>query len=202
MAQQMAQQQQNYGQGGGQPVVQNQGGGQPVVQNQGGVQPQSGGSTGQGGTGQPQVNPNLQQGGVGGQQVGFGGGNPTSLAELAAHPTFNVIKQVVQQRPEALTQILQEIQRTNPDLFVLISNNRDEFIRRLKDPVQTDLASQIAQQYTDSLDDNQGDPETHVEVSEEEVAAVNRICENYGFPKAAALEAFLISGKNEEIAVN
>lgn len=114
-----------------------EGGGQPAVQNQwqGDGQPQSGGQTEQGGTGQPQLNPNFQQGGEGGQQVGFGGGNPTSLVELAAHPTFNVIKQVVQQRPEALTQILQEIQCTNPDLFTLISNNRDEFISRLEDPV-------------------------------------------------------------------
>lgn len=157
MAQQLAQaQQQQGGGGGGQPQNQGQGGGgqamgggqTPQVQGgQGGPQVTTGGGGGQpttGGGGQT-------SGGGGGPQMGFSGGNPSSLTELAAHPTFNVIKQVVQQRPEALTQILQEIQRTNPDLFMLISNNREQFINLLKTPVQTDLASQIAQQYTESL---------------------------------------------------
>merc|ERR1712000_409690 len=54
---------------------------------------------------------------------------------LRSHPQFNSIRQLVQQHPQLLQPILQQLQQTNPQTFNLINQNQQEFIRLLNEPV-------------------------------------------------------------------
>lgn len=57
------------------------------------------------------------------------------LGFLRNQPQFQQMRQVVQQNPELLNAVLQQIGQSNPALLQLISQNQEAFVRMLNEPV-------------------------------------------------------------------
>merc|ERR1719418_71804 len=62
---------------------------------------------------------------------GAPGENP--LAFLRDHEMFQQIRSVIQQNPQMLTTMLQQIGRSNPELLSIISQNQEAFIRMINE---------------------------------------------------------------------
>ncbi|TKR82335.1 hypothetical protein L596_016075 [Steinernema carpocapsae] len=126
-------------------------------------------------------------------------------------PQFNELRQIVQENPSALPQILQEIQQLNPQLMGFIRDNQALFLERLNAPVENmeDVEEGEADQEVDNSQHVQqgaggigGGPRTvTIALSQEEVAAVERI-KDMGFPEALVIEAFIACDRNEDLAIN
>lgn len=56
------------------------------------------------------------------------------LAFLRTQPQFQQMRQVIQQNPQLLNAVLQQIGQTNPALLQLISRNQESFVRMLNEP--------------------------------------------------------------------
>merc|ERR1712000_710864 len=104
---------------------------------------------------------------------------------LRSHPQFNSIRQLVQQHPQLLQPILQQLQQTNPQTFNLINQNQQEFIRLLNEPVPEN---------TPNLP-RMGE----FQVTEEERQAIERL-ESLGYDRARVIEAFFACDKDENLA--
>lgn len=63
------------------------------------------------------------------------GGDPNSLEFLRNQPQFQQLCQVVQANPSLLNTIMQQLRTTNPQLLSLISQNQEEFVRMLNEPI-------------------------------------------------------------------
>ncbi|MBO8666496.1 hypothetical protein INO76_15820, partial [Staphylococcus aureus] len=59
-------------------------------------------------------------------------------------PTFQQMRTVVQQNPELLNSVLQQIGQTNPALLQMISNNQEAFVRMLNEPNEGAAAAPAA----------------------------------------------------------
>merc|ERR1719186_556748 len=69
--------------------------------------------------------------GGGGGTPAAGGENP--LAFLRDHEMFQQIRAVIQQNPNMLSAMLQQIGQSNPQLLQLISQNQEAFIRMINE---------------------------------------------------------------------
>ena len=58
--------------------------------------------------------------------------------QLRNLPNFDSIRLLVQQHPQFLQQVLQQLSQSNPQMFQLITQNQQEFIRLLNEPVPPD----------------------------------------------------------------
>lgn len=54
------------------------------------------------------------------------------------------MRTVVQQNPELLNSVLQQIGQTNPALLQMISNNQEAFVRMLNEPNEGAAAAPVA----------------------------------------------------------
>lgn len=54
------------------------------------------------------------------------------------------MRSVVQQNPELLNSVLQQIGQTNPALLQMISNNQEAFVRMLNEPTEGTAAAPAA----------------------------------------------------------
>lgn len=102
-------------------------------------------------------------GGRGGAGFGAGAGGMgvPSLEALRNHPQFQQLRQVVQQQPQMLEPILQQVAAGNPQLAQMIAQSPEQFLQLL-------------------AEDGEGDvplpPGAHtVNVTEEERAAIERV---------------------------
>lgn len=88
---------------------------------------------------------------------GDSGGNVTDpLAFLRNQPQFQQMRSVIQQNPELLNAVLQQIGQTNPALLRLISQNQDAFVNMLNEPSANDSASDTERSVEPDVGGNEG----------------------------------------------
>ncbi|KAK2003659.1 UV excision repair protein Rad23 [Colletotrichum falcatum] len=142
-------------------------------------------------------------GGGGGGRGAAAGGNTQAAAAAAAaaaaqgsfgnldflrnNAQFQQLRQVVQQQPQMLEPILQQLGAGNPQLAQLIANNPDQFLQLLGEEVDDDVPLPPGAQA--------------IQVTEEERDAIERLC-RLGFDRDAAIQAYFACDKNEELAAN
>lgn len=118
-----------------------------------------------------------------------------ALDFLRQDPQFQQLRAVIQQNPQLLGPIIEQLGQTSPELFQLISQHEDEFIALMNEGPD-------GQPIADLEDlEGGGDNTRVIELSEEEAAAVERL-QALGFDKARAIEAYIACDKNEELAAN
>lgn len=144
---------------------------------------------------------------------------PPELESIRNNPQFQELRFAVQQNPDLLYQIIDQIAETNPQLLTLIENNREAFFKL--------LLGEDAQMYEDEegnavgdVCEAEGDENFTMEgeeaisegvaqqslmdqlkASPEDSDAIQRITE-MGFDRNAAIEAYFACDKNEELAIN
>jgi UV excision repair protein RAD23 len=59
----------------------------------------------------------------------------TNIDQLRQHPQFNMLKQLVQQNPAAIPQVLDVINQQSPELYAAIQANNDAFIAMMNEPI-------------------------------------------------------------------
>ncbi|KAI1815289.1 UV excision repair protein Rad23 [Poronia punctata] len=110
-----------------------------------------------------------------------------NLDFLRNNPQFQQLRQVVQQQPQMLEPILQQLGAGNPQLAQLISQNPDQFLQLLGEDGDDEAALPPGAQA--------------ISVTEEERDAIERLC-RLGFDRDAAIQAYFACDKNEELAAN
>ncbi|OII75036.1 uncharacterized protein cubi_03146 [Cryptosporidium ubiquitum] len=115
---------------------------------------------------------------------------PGNLESLRTNPLFQQLRSVVQQDPRILPELLVRIGQSNPEILQLITENQEEFIRMMErtDSDEIGEAAQFPMQTT-------------IQLTPQEAESVERL-QALGFPRNAAIEAYLICEKNEELAAN
>jgi len=139
-----------------------------------------------------------QSGGLGG--VGTGGTDPSGsgeenpLAFLSGNPMFQQIRAAIQANPALLQSLLAQLANTNPQLFQLITQNQEAFLKLLMEGGGEGGFGGAG---------GQGGPggQHVIHVTKEEKEAIDRLV-SLGFPKPMAIEAFLACDKNEQLAAN
>lgn len=63
------------------------------------------------------------------------GSGAVTIDALRRHPQFNMLKQLVQQNPGALSQVLDLIGQQSPELLAAIHANNDAFIAMMNEPI-------------------------------------------------------------------
>ncbi|KAK4239876.1 XPC-binding domain-containing protein [Achaetomium macrosporum] len=141
-----------------------------------------------------------QQGRGSGSRAGAGAGAGTgsgaatqqqllgNLEWLRDNAQFQQFRQVVQQQPQMLEPILQQLGASNPQLAQLIAQRPEEFLQLLSETGGDDDAflPPGAQQ---------------ISVTEEERDAIERLV-RLGFTRDEAIQAYFACDKNEELAAN
>ncbi|KAL0637044.1 UV excision repair protein rad23 [Maublancomyces gigas] len=130
-----------------------------------------------------------QRSGGGRGGAGGGAGGLGNLDFLRNNPQFQQLRQVVQQQPQMLEPILQQVGSGNPQLAALISQNPDAFLQLL----------------SEDSDDGEGAPlppgAQQIAVTPEERDAIERLC-RLGFDRDMVIQAYFACDKNEELAAN
>ena len=62
-------------------------------------------------------------------------GGPANIQNLRQHPQFNTLKQLIQQNPAALPQVLNLIGQQSPELLEAIHQNEAAFIAMMNEPI-------------------------------------------------------------------
>jgi UV excision repair protein RAD23 len=135
------------------------------------------------------------RGGAGGARSGGTGGgaaagglNANSLDFLRNNPQFQQLRQVVQQQPQMLEPILQQVGAGNPQLAQMIASNPEQFLQLLAEDADDDSAPLPPGAQA-------------ISVTEEEREAIERLC-RLGFERDLVIQAYFACDKNEELAAN
>jgi len=110
-----------------------------------------------------------------------------NLDFLRNNPQFQQLRQVVQQNPQMLEPILQQVGAGNPQLAQLIGQHPEQFLQLLNEDGDNDAPLPPGAQA--------------ISVTEEEREAIERLC-RLGFPRDQAIQAYFACDKNEELAAN
>ncbi|KAF3186071.1 hypothetical protein TWF106_002328 [Orbilia oligospora] len=133
-------------------------------------------------------------GGRGGAAVNplaaLAGGGGANLDFLRNNPQFQQLRQVIQEHPQMLEPILQQVGQANPQLAQLISTNPEGFLRLLGEGIDEEELAGAAPG---------GGLAIHV--TEEERDAIERLCQ-LGFERDVVIQAYFACDKNEEMAAN
>ncbi|KAI3337355.1 UV excision repair protein Rad23 [Xylariaceae sp. AK1471] len=133
------------------------------------------------------------RGGSGGAAQAAGAGGAAGISDLGNldflrnNPQFQQLRQVVQQQPQMLEPILQQLGAGNPNLAQLISSNPEQFLQLLGEDGDDDAPLPPGAQA--------------ISVTPEERDAIERLC-RLGFDRDAAIQAYFACDKNEELAAN
>ncbi|XP_037556696.1 UV excision repair protein RAD23 homolog B-like [Dermacentor silvarum] len=137
------------------------------------------------------------------------GGNPEDpLAFLRFQPQFQQMRQVIQQNPQLLNAVLQQLGQSNPQLLQLISRNQEAFVRMLNEPSPPPGAG--------SQGSGGGAPAgglaglgsggapievNYGQVTPQDKEAIERL-KALGFPEYLVVQAYFACDKNENLAAN
>lgn len=72
-------------------------------------------------------------------------GQSSDIEQLRNHPQFNTLKQLVQQNPAALHQVLNLIGQQSPQLLTAIHANNDAFLAMMNEPISNTPPASIPQ---------------------------------------------------------
>ena len=119
----------------------------------------------------------------------------------------------LQEGPQLLQPLLEQIGQQHPAVLEAIQSNQDEFVRLINEPIDPAHLAQ-AQMAMQAMGGGGiggllgmggggegGDGSVQIHLTPEEGEALARL-EALGFPRQAALEAYLACDKKEEIAAN
>ncbi|KAK6496184.1 hypothetical protein TWF481_002208 [Arthrobotrys musiformis] len=118
------------------------------------------------------------------------GGGGANLDFLRNNPQFQQLRQVIQEHPQMLEPILQQVGAANPQLAQLIATNPEGFLRLLSEGVDEEELAGAA-----------GGGGLAIHVTEEERDAIERLCQ-LGFERDVVIQAYFACDKNEEMAAN
>ncbi|GFS24386.1 UV excision repair protein RAD23 B [Elysia marginata] len=116
------------------------------------------------------------------------------LAFLRSQPQFQRMRQAIQENPQLLPALLQQIGQSNPALLQMISQNQERFVHMLNEP---DAGSD--QEGAGGVNAPPGSG--YIQVTPEEKQAIDRL-KALGFPEAMCIQAYFACDKNEELAAN
>merc|ERR1712154_703663 len=102
---------------------------------------------------------------------------------------FQQIRSVIQQNPNMLTTMLQQIGSSNPQLLQLISQNQEDFIRMINESEEGEAET------------GGGDQPGVIQVSPQDKEAIERL-KALGFPEHLVVQAYFACEKNENLAAN
>jgi len=122
---------------------------------------------------------------------------------LRNNPQFVTIRSMIQTNPQLLQPILQTLGSANPELLQHISQNQEEFIRLLNEPVPPSAAGgPVPPAGGAEGPGGPGGPGTHyIHVTPEEKEAIDRL-EGLGFDRTVVIEAYFACEKDETLAAN
>lgn len=164
------------------------------------------------------IPPQLEVGGGGGGggsvPVPAGGGAVTAaatgqaaenpLAFLRDHEMFQQIRAVIQQNPNMLSTMLQQIGQSNPQLLQIISQNQEAFIRMIN---EGEAGEESGEGALPGLPGEGGMPGEAldqpgvIQVSPADKEAIERL-KALGFPEHLVVQAYFACEKNENLAAN
>lgn len=108
-----------------------------------------------------------------------------SLEFLRNDPQFAQLRQLVQQNPQMIEPLLQQLAASNPQLATLITSNPEQFLELLAGGEDGALPPGTQQ----------------IQVTPEENAAIERL-QAFGFSQEMVVQAYFACDKNEELAAN
>jgi len=127
---------------------------------------------------------------AGGESQQGSADNP--LAFLRDHEMFQQIRSVIQQNPNMLSTMLQQIGQSNPQLLQIISQNQEAFIRMIN---ESEGEEGLA------VPEGGLDQPGVIQVSPQDKEAIERL-KALGFPEHLVVQAYFACEKNENLAAN
>ena len=127
--------------------------------------------------------------------------------------TASIAKILCQNDPSKLTNLMQNIQQNDPDLFALINEREEEFKNLLEQPVtEADIRNLRSFQQEMGMGGVGGEHGGHehghgqgtisVNLTPEDRVVINRLKELGNFNEADVIQAYIACDKNEEMAAN
>lgn len=146
------------------------------------------------------------------------------LEALKNSPGFQQLRAAVQQNPDLLYYVIDQIAETNPQLLTMIEQNREAFFRLLtgddtltlqsepeedEEPGETAVPTEGNEEgeeeelFRDEVEQQMFEQAViqQLNASPEDASAIQRIMD-MGFDRNAAIEAYFACDKNEELAIN
>ncbi|KAK0062953.1 UV excision repair protein RAD23 B [Biomphalaria pfeifferi] len=119
------------------------------------------------------------------------------LAFLRTQPQFQRMRQAIQENPQLLPALLQQIGQNNPPLLQIISQNQERFVQMLNEP--EDGSDQESGQGAGGTNPPPGSG--FINVTPEEKQAIDRL-KALGFSEPMCIQAYFACDKNEDLAAN
>lgn len=134
------------------------------------------------------------------------GSDEDPLAFLRDQPQFQQMRAVIQQNPNLLNAVLQQIGQTNPALLQAISQHQQAFVRMLNEPVNPSsggaaAAAPASLEAAAELQQPPQQPQNVIQVSPQDKEAIERL-KALGFPEHMVIQAYFACEKNENLAAN
>lgn len=136
----------------------------------------------------------------------------TRLAMLMSQPQFRQIQDHIQQSPHLLSQTIESLAASDPEMYSFISDNPDVFVNALNHPPMAYRSQGGAREQQQggggggagrpSEQGRQGaGMEQLINVSEHDKEAIERLKE-LGFSEYLAVQAYMACDKDEQLAAN
>lgn len=122
------------------------------------------------------------------------------LGFLRDQPQFQQMRAVIQQNPNLLNAVLQQIGQTNPALLQAISQHQQAFVRMLNEPVAPSTGGAAAEESAVDPPAPQ-QAQNVIQVSPQDKEAIERL-KALGFPEHMVIQAYFACEKNENLAAN